>query len=62
MECSFVQKEYLDVLVALANPDINLDKIKTKVISLKYLGTYDSWKGRYRCEGWNCCGNRKGAE
>jgi pimeloyl-ACP methyl ester carboxylesterase len=26
-----VQKEYLDVLVALANPDINIDKIKTKV-------------------------------
>ncbi len=31
IECSFAQKEYLDVLVALANPDINIDKIKTKV-------------------------------
>jgi hypothetical protein len=31
IECSFAQKDYFNVLVALANPDINIDKIKTKV-------------------------------
>ena len=31
IECSFIQAEYFDVLVALANPDIDIEKIKAKV-------------------------------
>lgn len=43
IECSFIQAEYPDVLEALANPDINIEKVKAKVDLIYNSGINDSW-------------------
>jgi hypothetical protein len=43
---SLRQNCYVDVMHALANADIDIDKIKAKVIDFFYLGFDDSWQAR----------------
>lgn len=42
----FDQRCYVELLEALANSDIDVNKIKTKVTNIFYLDSADSWEPR----------------